>query len=245
MTNIYDDPEFFKGYKSKRNNLLSYNEVVEMPEMKRLMPNLENQNILDIGCGMGNLISYILTHNPKHITGVEQSQNMINESRKKFKSMPVTLHHTEFMAFITEEKFDVIVSSLVFHYIEDFRKCCQKLSQLLNNGGVILFTMEHPIQTATMDPEVKKQDENGVYLRMENYFDESIRSANWLGKNVVKYHHTIETIFNSLIGHGLEIECVKDLGQSEEVFKYYDEDKINSLKQYPPFLLVKARKKEF
>lgn len=245
MTNIYDDPEFFKGYKSKRNNPLSYNEVVEMPEMKRLMPNLENQNILDIGCGMGNLISYILTHNPKHITGVEQSQNMINESRKKFKSMPVTLHHTEFMAFITEEKFDVIVSSLVFHYIEDFRKCCQKLSQLLNNGGVILFTMEHPIQTATMDPEVKKQDENGVYLRMENYFDESIRSANWLGKNVVKYHHTIETIFNSLIGHGLEIECVKDLGQSEEVFKYYDEDKIKSLKQYPPFLLVKARKKEF
>ncbi|WP_239745644.1 class I SAM-dependent methyltransferase [Mammaliicoccus sp. F-M27] len=245
MTNIYDDPEFFKGYKSKRNNPLSYNEVVEMPEMKRLMPNLENQNILDIGCGMGNLISYILTHNPKHITGLEQSQNMINESRKKFKSMPVTLHHTEFMAFITEEKFDVIVSSLVFHYIEDFRKCCQKLSQLLNNGGVILFTMEHPIQTATMDPEVKKQDENGVYLRMENYFDESIRSANWLGKNVVKYHHTIETIFNSLIGHGLEIECVKDLGQSEEVFKYYDEDKINSLKQYPPFLLVKARKKEF
>ncbi|QJF24349.1 class I SAM-dependent DNA methyltransferase [Mammaliicoccus vitulinus] len=245
MTNIYDDPEFFKGYKSKRNNPLSYNEVVEMPEMKRLMPNLENQNILDIGCGMGNLISYILIHNPKHITGVEQSQNMINESRKKFKSMPVTLHHTEFMAFNTEEKFDVIVSSLVFHYIEDFRKCCQKLSQLLNNGGVILFTMEHPIQTATMDPEVKKQDENGVYLRMENYFDESIRSANWLGKNVVKYHHTIETIFNSLIDHGLEIECVKDLGQSEEVFKYYDEDRINILRQFPPFLLVKARKKEF
>lgn len=48
--------------------------------------------------------------------------------------------------------------------------------------------MEHPIQTATMDSEVKKEDKNGVYLRMERYFDESIRSANWIGKEVFKYH---------------------------------------------------------
>lgn len=52
--------------------------------------------------------------------------------------------------------------------------------------------MEHPIQTATMDSDVKKEDKNGVYLRMERYFDESIRSANWIGKDVFKYHHTIK-----------------------------------------------------
>ena len=78
---------------------------------------------------------------------------------------------------------------------------------------------------------------------MEHYFDESIRSANWIGQDVFKYHHTIETIFNSLINSGFEIECVKDLGQSEEVFKYYDEERINKLKQFPPFILFKAKKK--
>ena len=103
--------------------------------------------------------------------------------------------------------------------------------------------MEHPIQTATMDSEIKKEDKNGVYLRMKRYFDESIRSANWIGKDVFKYHHTIEAIFNSLINSGFEIECVKDLGQSEEVFKYYYEVRINTLKQFPPFILVKAIKK--
>lgn len=243
MNNIYDNPSFFEGYKYKRNHHLSYNEIVEMPEMKRLMPDLLGMKILDVGCGMGNLITYMLTHSPNHITGVEQSKNMIDESREKFKEKPVTLYHKEFMSFKIDETFDIIVSSLVFHYIEDFKKCCQKLNQLLKREGTLLFTMEHPIQTATMDLEVKKEDKNGIYLRMEHYFDESIRSANWIGQDVFKYHHTIETIFNSLINSGFEIECVKDLGQSEEVFKYYDEERINKLKQFPSFILVKARKK--
>nr|WP_263314115.1 class I SAM-dependent methyltransferase [Mammaliicoccus sp. Marseille-Q6498] len=243
MNNIYDSEHFFDAYKEKRNNHLSYNEVVELPEMKRLMPDLEGKNILDVGCGMGNLIEYMLTFNPKAITGVEQSEKMIHLSREKFTEKHVTLYNQDFMAFEHEGNFDVIVSSLVLHYIEDFDLCCRKLSQLLNKDGVLLFTMEHPIQTSTKDPEVKKEDENGVFLRMEHYFDESKRTAKWLGENVEKYHHTFETIMNGLIDNGFEIERVKDLGQSEEVHKYYDEARKNKLKQFPPFLLVKAKKK--
>lgn len=243
MTNIYDQSEFFDGYKQKRNDTLSYNEVVEMPEMKRLMPNLEGKTVLDIGCGMGHLIKHMLKLHPKHITGIDQSWNMISESRKQFNSNNVSLHHESFMMFETNHAYDVIVSSLVFHYIEDFKQCARKLSQLVNSGGTLLFTMEHPIQTATKDPEVAQEDDKGVFLRMEHYFDESIRSSNWLGTDVYKYHHTIETIFNHLIENNFEIQCVKDLGQTEEVFKMYDKARINKLKQFPPFLLVKAKKK--
>ncbi|MEB7414653.1 class I SAM-dependent methyltransferase [Mammaliicoccus sciuri] len=218
MTNIYDQDDFFEGYKQKRNHALSYNEVVEMPEMKRLMPDLNGKTVLDIGCGMGHLIAYMLKLHSKHITGIDESLNMINASREKFNTNNVTLYHESFMDFETNETYDVTVSSLVFHYIEDFKRCAKKLNQLLNSGGTLLFTMEH-------------------------YFDESSRSANWLGADVYKYHHTIETIFNNLIENDFEIQCVKDLGQSEEVFKMYDQARINKLKQFPPFLLVKAKKK--
>lgn len=243
MTNIYDQDDFFEGYKQKRNHALSYNEVVEMPEIKRLMPDIEGKTVLDIGCGMGHLIAHMLKLNPKHITGIDESLNMISASREKFNSNNVSLYHESFMAFQTNERYDVIVSSLVFHYIEDFKRCAEKLNELLNSGGTLLFTMEHPIQTATKDPEVVQEDDKGMFLRMEHYFDESTRSANWLGADVYKYHHTIETIFNNLIENDFEIQCVKDLGQSEEVFKMYDQARINKLKQFPPFLLVKAKKK--
>lgn len=242
MNNIYDHPDFFESYKKKRQDDLSYNEVVEMPEVKRAMPVIKGKAVLDIGCGMGNLIQYILDYEPERVVGIDQSQKMISECREHFNNEQVDFHCTNFMDFKCEETFDVIVSSLVLHYIEDFNLCCRKISELLNKDGTLLFTMEHPIQTATMDPEVKKEDSDGVYLRMEHYFDETSRTSYWLDQNVKKYHHTIETIFNSLIKHGFELQYVKDLGQSEEVFQYYDEKRINKLKQFPPFLMVKAKK---
>ncbi|WP_323703163.1 class I SAM-dependent DNA methyltransferase [Mammaliicoccus sp. Dog046] len=244
MDNIYDNQKFFEAYLQKRSDPLSYNEIVEMPEVKRHLPDLENKHVLDIGCGMGNLINDMLTFNPSHITGVEQSENMIRACRDNVHSQSVSLIHNDFMAFHTDYKYDVIVSSLVFHYIEDFNKCCQKLNNLLNNDGTLLFTMEHPIQTATKHPDVRIEDETGVYLRMEHYFDESERSATWLGTSVSKYHHTISTIINSLIANGLEIMHVQDLGQSKEVFENYDENRIHTLKQYPPFILIKSKKKK-
>lgn len=242
MNNIYDHPDFFESYKKKRQNNLSYNEVVEMPEVKRAMPEIKGKAVLDIGCGMGNLIQYILDYEPQRVVGIDQSDKMISECRKHFNTEQVDFHCTNFMDFKCEETFDVIVSSLVLHYIEDFNLCCRKISELLYKDGTLLFTMEHPIQTATMDPEVKKEDSDGVYLRMEHYFDETSRTSYWLDQNVKKYHHTIGTIFNSLIQRGLEIQYVKDLGQSEEVFQYFDEKRINKLKQFPPFLMVKAKK---
>lgn len=47
MKNNYDDKEVFDKYIVLRDNPLSYNEVVEMPEMKRNLPELKNKSILD------------------------------------------------------------------------------------------------------------------------------------------------------------------------------------------------------
>jgi len=78
VNNIYDHPDFFESYKKKRQNDLSYNEVVEMPEVKRAMPVIKGKAVLDIGCGMGNLIQYILDYEPARVVGIDQSQNMIS-----------------------------------------------------------------------------------------------------------------------------------------------------------------------
>ena len=52
--------------------------------------------------------------------------------------------------------------------------------------------MEHPIQTSTKDPEVVQEDDKGMFYEW-NIILMSLRSANWLGADVYKYHHTIET----------------------------------------------------
>uniref|UniRef100_UPI003BF51A52 hypothetical protein n=1 Tax=Staphylococcus sp. LKG8-2 TaxID=3399689 RepID=UPI003BF51A52 len=49
MNNIYDDSAFFEGYKNKEGSHLSYNELVEIPKVKRLTSTLLGITIFNLG----------------------------------------------------------------------------------------------------------------------------------------------------------------------------------------------------
>lgn len=51
--NIYDNPEFFKGYIALRQNPHSANEMLEKPALFSLAPVLDGKRVLDLGCGCG------------------------------------------------------------------------------------------------------------------------------------------------------------------------------------------------
>ena len=52
--NIYDNPEFFTGYKTLRDGDKVLNELLEQPVMKRLLLPVQNKTVLDMGCGLGH-----------------------------------------------------------------------------------------------------------------------------------------------------------------------------------------------
>lgn len=241
MENNYDSKEVFDNYRVLRENPLSYNEVVEMPEMKRNLPNLENKSILDVGCGMGHLIEHILKQAPKNVTGVDLSRRMVDYCRNKKAFNNVVFKEGHFLDIDFDQNFDVIISSLVFHYIEDFNALCHKLAIIMNKDGTLIFSMEHPIVTAGKNPESTPED---VRLKMDHYFEESGRSMYWKGleTTVGKYHHTISTILNSLIQNGFTVEKVTELGQTKEVFESYSKERIEKLSHYPPFIMLKCKK---
>lgn len=47
-----------------------------------------------------------------------------------------------------EESFDVILSSLAFHYVADYENLIKKIYRMLKAGGNLVFTVEHPVFTA-------------------------------------------------------------------------------------------------
>ena len=242
MDDQYDEEVFFNMYKEIRYSPLSYNEIVEFPEIKRQMPALHNKHVLDIGSGFGHLLKYIQRFEPKTMTGLDASEKMTAHCRKDNDLKDVTFIQGDILSAVFNRKYDVVVSSLVFHYIEDFDALAKKLYSLLNDNGHLLFTIEHPIQTATEEDLVMK-DKHGIYARVDHYFKESLRDSEWRNGIVIKkYHHKIDTILNSLIQNGLTIEAVKDLGDSPEVFDNYSEERVQKLQTFPPFLLVKCRK---
>lgn len=52
--NIYDNLEFFNAYKMLRETDDNYNDLLEQPAMKKLLPDLTDKRVLDLGCGFGN-----------------------------------------------------------------------------------------------------------------------------------------------------------------------------------------------
>lgn len=243
MQNQYDENNFFNMYKDIRHSPLSYNEIVEFPDIKRHIPDLNGKHVLDIGCGFGHLLKYMQDFKPAGMTGIDSSKKMIAHCRADDELRDVTLLHEDILSTAKLGKFDFIVSSLVFHYIENFDALAKKLYGLLNDGGLLLFTIEHPIQTATVEENLVMRDEQGIYARVDHYFKESCRDSHWSnGITIKKYHHKMDTILNNLIQNGLRIEAVKDLGDTPEVFDYYSVERIRKLQTFPPFLLIKCSK---
>lgn len=113
--NIYDNEHFYKGYTKIRNNKFSYNEMIEMPVMKKELPDIKEKTVLDIGCGMGKFIQYMLELNSKQIVGLDISNNMISYAKEHVKDKRVSFVVSDILSYETDIKFDLIVSSLAFH----------------------------------------------------------------------------------------------------------------------------------
>ena len=61
VQNIYDNSTFFESYKKLRINDLGFNNLIEQPALRALLPNFNGKTIMDIGCGFGDFCQYAAT----------------------------------------------------------------------------------------------------------------------------------------------------------------------------------------
>ena len=150
--NIFDNDEFFSAYMDLRLHRKNYNDFMEQPEMQKLMPDSKGKAILDIGCGYGHNCLHFAENRAVHVTGIDISEKMLEEARKNY-AHPVITYMRMDMAELgsLNSTYDLVYSSLAFHYAEDFPALVHDIYKLLRPGGILLFSQEHPIITATYD----------------------------------------------------------------------------------------------
>jgi 2-polyprenyl-3-methyl-5-hydroxy-6-metoxy-1,4-benzoquinol methylase len=205
--NIYDNPEFFEAYKNLRDQDKGLNELLEQPVMKRLMYNANGKSILDIGCGFGHQIQVVLEQNPIAITGIDISEKMIAEAKRRLNDSRVSLQSTAIEDYTIEPKtFDIVISSMALHYIEDIKPLLHKIYEGLNNKGQFLFSVEHPVCTASQNGW--KEVNGSPSWLLNQYGKEGIRKQNWFVDGVIKYHRKLSTLVNELSEAGF---CIKNI----------------------------------
>ena len=243
--NIYDNEKFYNDYIAMRETHLNANDLLEIPVMKELLPDLKGKTVLGLGCGYGEMSKYFIDHGATRVVACDISQNMLNLAEKvnHDKNIEYKLLSMEDMGSL-DEKFDLIFSSLAFHYVEDFDKLIKDIYSHLNENGILLFSQEHPLATASkfLTKEQKRTEINGKrYFLISDYNMIGKREVDWNVSGVIKYHRNFSTVFNILIKNGMEILAVEESTARpeavEKVEKYiYQNDK-------PFFLFVKAKKK--
>lgn len=242
--NIYDNGEFYNEYKEMREGNINANELIEIPIMKSMLPDLKGKKILDLGCGNGSMSKYFVNNGAKYVLALDISKNMIEEAKEKNSDEKITFDvlGMEEISSI-KEKFDIVFSSLAFHYIEDFNKLTNDINELLNENGMLLFSQEHPTALApVLDKGMKNRIElnNKRYYLLNNYNENGKRIFVWNNCDVIKYHRNFEHIINTLIKNKFNIVELKESTATKEAIDLVEKYKYQ--KDRPYFLFVKALK---
>ena len=243
IQNIYDNEEFFSSYKEMRDTKINANELIEIPVIKSFLPDLKDNKILDLGCGEGEMSKFFLEQGAKKVVGVDISKNMLNEAKKK------KVKNLEFKLLSMEEisslkgKFDIVFSSLAFHYVEDFYKLMKDVANKLKKGGLLIFSQEHPLVTSSIRSKdlpkyIEKDDKRYYYI--SDYNNIGKRFVDWNVEGVVKYHRNFETILKAIKQANMNLEDLIESKLPEEAIRKVEKYKF--LNHRPLFLFVKAKK---
>jgi SAM-dependent methyltransferase len=175
--------------------------------------------------------------------GVELSKRMLELAEKEDHDK-ITFRNCAIEDFESDaETFDLVTSSLAFHYIRDLDKVILNISKWLKSRSYLVFSMEHPICTAAQGIYPGwKMNEKGEreYWILDHYHDESIRRSHWFIDGVIKYHRTTASIVNMIIESGLVIEKMLEPHAIETAEQ--ERPTLLDERRRPPFLLIKARK---
>jgi SAM-dependent methyltransferase len=215
--NIYDTPDFFEGYSRLRRSIQGLNGAPEWPAVQTLLPSIKDARIVDLGCGFGWFARWAATQGADFVLGLDLSENMLARARHDTPHPAVRyaiadLEHLDLPA----ESFDLAYSSLAFHYIEDFRRLSGSVYWAVVPGGHFVFTIEHPIYMAPTHPGWHVGADGRKTWPVDGYTIEGIRTTDWLAKGVIKWHRTVATTLNTLIGVGFTIRHVEEWRPTDE-----------------------------
>lgn len=240
--NKYDDESFFKAYSQFPRSVQGLNAAGEWHEFKKLLPDFNGKRVLDIGCGFGWHCIYAAENKAAYVLGTDISAKMLEEAGKKTHYANVEYRRAAMEDIVVERNsFDVVISSLAFHYTPDFDAICRKAADWLTPGGDFVFSVEHPVFTAFGSQDwIYDGSGNRAHWPVDRYFSEGERMATFLGEKVVKYHRTLTSYVSGLRNAGFAIVNIVEPQPAPELLETVDEMK-DELRR-PMMLIISAKK---
>jgi SAM-dependent methyltransferase len=215
--NIYDEPGFFAGYSRLPRQVRGLVGAPEWPAIRAMLPDIAGKSVVDLGCGFGWAARWMREQGAASVLGIDLSQNMIARAKETTQDPAIAYEIADLETLaLPKSAFDLAYSALAFHYIRDFDRLARMLYRALVPEGHLVFTIEHPIYMAPAHPHWLQDGDGRKTWPVNRYFVEGERRTEWYVKGVLKYHRTIGTTLNALIGAGFALRRVEEFAPTRE-----------------------------
>jgi SAM-dependent methyltransferase len=164
---------------------LSWNNLYERPAFIERLPTLEGKNVLDAGCASGYYTEYALKQGAS-VTAVDISQKMLDRLTTRIKSAKLSIYYADIsqpMPLLKDNYFDCVISSLVLHYIKDWRPVLAEFYRVMKKGGRLVISTHHPFALYQ-------------YIKPRSYYDFKMVEDTWgdKGPRPFKVHYYIRPL---------------------------------------------------
>ncbi len=184
-------------YKENLDVANPYNSYYERPAMIEMIPKkLEGKSVLDAGCAAGWYTSQFV-ESGANVTAIDVSSEMVKAAKESRGDKATLLCHDlqEILPF-EDHTFDVIVSSLTLHYLENWNQVFQEFRRVLKPGGEFIYSIHHPFMDFTK-------------FTCKNYFEKQLLLDTWVKPNITIEVEFLEGHFKTLLMKQQIILCWK------------------------------------
>jgi len=114
----------------------------ERVTLSRLLASLQSEryrDVLDVGCGTGLLLEYLLACNPRpRGVGIDQSREMLDIARRRLAEYDVELRPGEAERLpVADCSMDLVTLASVLHYVKRPSAVCAEARRVLRPGGTL------------------------------------------------------------------------------------------------------------
>ena len=145
---------------------------------KEIIQSLEfkgKRDVLDVGCGYGDLLSSIKTHTRGcRLTGVDISEALIDNAKKNRKGIKFAVADAQKLPF-KKNYFDIVICKHVLCHVTDIKKAMREIHRVLKKGGILVIAQNTLTNSSRMHAERYRkyisQELNRRYLDTNHRFN--------------------------------------------------------------------------
>ena len=225
---LYDDPALARAY-ARVTAANVYNAAYERPAVHEALGDVQGLDVLDAGAAAGEHSAWLAAHGAR-VVALDASEAMVELARARLGDAATVLCADLSRPLpLADASFDVVLSSLTLHYLEDWLPTLREFARVLRPGGRLVLSTHHP--ALTDDPAADYHAVRLVEEGWDGFADGAVAMR--------FYHRPLERIVGDVLAAGFVLRALREPRPSAEA-DARDPVVAARLRTRPWFLIVGA-----